>query len=81
MELSNSNTSVQAIVSINANRPGITIPFGFIGLSYEAATLPRSLFFRTDNILLRNFVKQLSSKGVLRIGGNSVDNTFWIDSS
>ncbi|WP_226890037.1 hypothetical protein, partial [Nostoc sp. MG11] len=81
MELSNSNTSVQAIVTINANQPGITIPFDFIGLSYEAATLPRSLFFRTDNILLRNFVKQLSSKGVLRIGGNSVDNTFWIDSS
>ncbi|MBD6615024.1 hypothetical protein FNW02_03945 [Komarekiella sp. 'clone 1'] len=81
MELSNSNTSVQAIVTINANQPGITIPFDFIGLSYEAATLPRSIFFRTDNILLRNFVKQLSSKGVLRIGGNSVDNTFWIDSS
>lgn len=74
--LSNTN-SAKVTVTINPSQPGIRIKRDFMGLSYEALALPRSILFRPDNIMLQKFMQQLGSRGVLRIGGNYVDQTFW----
>jgi Glycosyl hydrolase family 79 C-terminal beta domain/Glycosyl hydrolase family 79, N-terminal domain len=77
--LSDNNSSMPVTITVNSSKPGIYIPNNFTGLSYEANALPRAWMFRPENILLQNFLKQLGSKGVLRIGGNSVENTYWIE--
>lgn len=77
--MSNSQISVPVTITVNPNQPGIKIPSNFTGLSYEPLALPGSTIFRPDNTLLKNFFKQLGNNGVLRIGGNYVEQTFWID--
>lgn len=51
-----------------------TMPAGFIGLSLEANELARG-DFREHN--LATYLTTLGPGGVLRVGGNSSDNTFW----
>jgi hypothetical protein len=77
--LSDNNSLTPVTITINSTQPGIYIPNNFTGLSYEPAALPQSWMFRPDNILLQNFIKQLGDRGVLRIGGNYVEKTYWIE--
>jgi hypothetical protein len=63
-----------ATVSVSATQAG-TMPQRFIGLSYEKAKLSQPLFTGSNTNLISLF--KLLGNGVLRIGGNSVDETNW----
>ncbi len=63
-----------ATVSVTSTQAG-TIPGSFAGLSYEKNKLSQPLFTASNSNLIGLF-KRLGN-GVLRIGGNSVDETTW----
>jgi hypothetical protein len=52
-----------------------TVPPSFIGLSYEKDALNESQFTASNADLIALF--QLLGKGVLRVGGGTVDKTIW----
>jgi hypothetical protein len=53
---------------------GHSLPAGFVGLSLEASSLVHGDFADTD---LATHLKKLGDRGLIRIGGNSADKTFW----
>jgi hypothetical protein len=63
-----------ATVSVTSTQTG-TIPGSFAGLSYEKSKLSQPLFTGSNSDLIGLF--KLLGNGVLRIGGNSVDETNW----
>jgi hypothetical protein len=53
------------------------MPIDFVGLSYEVQQLKDPSFFSAQNgALIREF-KELSSTGVLRLGGNTSEFAYW----
>jgi len=64
-----------ATVSISSTQAG-NMPSQFVGLSYEKSKLSQPLFTGSNANLIGLF-KRLGN-GVLRIGGNSVDETNWM---
>jgi hypothetical protein len=63
-----------ATVNVSSTNIG-NIPGQFVGLSYEKSHLSVPLFTGSNSVLISLF--NLLGKGVLRIGGNSVDETNW----
>ncbi|HXB62205.1 MAG TPA: hypothetical protein VNU94_05065 [Acidobacteriaceae bacterium] len=55
----------------------VTIPRNFVGLSYESQQLADPHFFSPKNAQLIAQFKALSPQGVLRIGGNTSDFSWW----
>ena len=53
---------------------GNQLPPGFVGLSFGAATVAQDNYASTD---LGGYLRTLGRTGVIRIGGNSGDTTFW----
>ena len=47
---------------------------GYVGLSFGAATVAQDNYASTD---LGGYLRTLGHAGVIRIGGNSGDTTFW----
>jgi hypothetical protein len=68
-------TPVKASVSVHPGKPGVKIPVDFIGLSCEKKILGRECFGPKNPTLLS--LCRTLGPGVLRIGGNEVDSTFW----
>ena len=68
-------TPVKASVSVHPEKPGVKIPADFIGLSCEKKILSRECFGPQNPTLLA--LCRTLGPGVLRIGGNEVDTTFW----
>ena len=68
-------TPVKASVSVHPGKPGVKIPNDFIGLSCEKKILSRECF-EPKNATLLALCRTLGP-GVLRIGGNEVETTFW----
>jgi hypothetical protein len=66
--------SVPGFLRIDINSPSHHVPYNFNGLSYELAQLMDPKFFSKSNIELIKLFKTLSSKGVLRLGGNSSES-------
>jgi hypothetical protein len=66
---------IQATLTIDSSAGVYTLPEDFIGLSYESAQLANPAFFAAENSSLVGMVRELSSDGVLRIGGNSSEFT------
>jgi hypothetical protein len=62
---------VQAALQIPAEANGPEMPADFIGLSYEVQQLADPSFFSPRNTRLVRAFKELSSHGVLRLGGNT----------
>lgn len=56
---------------------GPTVPGNFIGLSYETEELTRPATFSRENSSLLAKFRELSPRGVLRIGGNTSDVGWW----
>jgi hypothetical protein len=76
LNLPSANASLVNI-TINQNAPGYVIPFTFQGLSYETGFLAKTpKFLVTTNTVLIQLIKNLGP-GLLRIGGNSSDGTYW----
>jgi len=66
---------VSASVSVDPAKPLGTIGPGFVGLSYEKSHLEDN-YFRGDNAALVAMF-QLLGPSILRVGGNSVDESVW----
>lgn len=65
-------------ISIDATAAqGPQIPEDFIGLSYESAILTDADFVSPDNRSLIGLIRRLGPAGVLRIGGNTSEDTVW----
>ena len=61
-------------VTVLPQLAGTRLPPGFVGLSLEATTLVQDDFAHTN---LAAYLRTLGAGGVIRIGGNTVDETFW----
>jgi hypothetical protein len=70
----------QTAVAIVAHpeSPGIAIPSGYLGLSFESGSLTSATGFPAENAVFQRMVAQLGP-GLVRFGGNSVDRlTGWM---
>jgi hypothetical protein len=63
-------------VTIDTDHPSFSITPDYLGLSFEMTAITDSNYFNPDNTVFIRFIKNLGT-GVLRIGANSVDKTFW----
>jgi hypothetical protein len=66
---------IQATLSIDESAALATIPADFIGLSYESAQLANPAFFTATNKALIALFRELTSDGVLRLGGGTSEFT------
>jgi len=68
---------IQVNLVIPAEASGPHIPTDFIGLSYEVEQLADPAFFSAQNIGLIRAFKEISARGVLRLGGNTSEFGWW----
>lgn len=66
-----------ATLALPAEATGPRIPLDFVGLSYEIQQLVDPAFFSDRNTGLIEHFKQLSPRGVLRLGGNTSEFGYW----
>lgn len=67
----------QATLTLPGEAAGPHMPDDFVGLSYEVQQLANPSFFSANNTgLIREF-RALSSRGVLRLGGNTSEFAYW----
>jgi hypothetical protein len=72
---SNATPSISGVLSIDASSILAVIPQDFTGLSYESAQLANPAFFSAENTALITLFRELSERGVLRLGGGSSEFT------
>ena len=63
--------------TLHPDHPGPAIPPNFIGVSYETQQLSEPAFFSPANTGLIAQFRALAPHGVLRIGGNTSDVSWW----
>ncbi len=66
-----------ASLILPARASGSQIPKDFLGLSYESEQLADPTFFSVANHGLIGQFRALGDRGVLRIGGNTSENSWW----
>lgn len=66
---------IRATLTVDASKPLATIPANFIGLSYESAQLANASFFSRTNTALIAIFRELTSNGILRLGGGTSEFT------
>ena len=66
-----------APLALHPERNGPEVPASFIGLSYEIEQLADPAFFTSANTGLIARFRELTSNGVLRLGGNTSDVGWW----
>ena len=72
-----SHAAAQVSLTLPVEATGPHMPPDFVGLSYEVQQLADPTFFSPKNAgLIREF-KALSSRGVLRLGGNTSEFAYW----
>jgi hypothetical protein len=69
--------SIAVRLTLDPHRRGNPIPADFTGLSYETAQLGDPTFFSQANTELIGFIRRLGRSGVLRIGGNTSEYSYW----
>ena len=62
------------VIAISSHRSGHSLPSAFVGLAMEDWTLTKNQFAHTN---LRRYLLALGPRGLLRIGGDSEDRSFW----
>ena len=67
----------KATVQLGTGPAGPTVPQDFIGLSYEVMQLEDPTFFSLKNIGLVQQFRALAPQGVLRLGGNTSEFSWW----
>lgn len=70
-------TANAAPLKLHPERNGPQVPGSFIGLSYEIEQLSDPHFFSAHNTGLIARFRELTSNGVLRLGGNTSDVGWW----
>ena len=66
-----------ATLTVESGPAGPTVPRDFIGLSYEAMQLEDPTFFSPGNVGLVQQFRALTPHGVLRLGGNTSEFSWW----
>lgn len=66
-----------ATLTLHPEEPGVAVPPNFLGLSYETLQLSDLSFFSPHNRELIAQFRKLAPHGVLRIGGNTSDVSWW----
>ena len=61
-------------ITVHPDQLGNQLHPGYVGLSFGAATVAQDNYASTD---LGGYLRTLGHTGVIRIGGNSGDGTFW----
>ncbi|HEY3870685.1 MAG TPA: glycosyl hydrolase family 79 C-terminal domain-containing protein [Actinocrinis sp.] len=61
-------------ITVHPDQLGNQLRSGFVGLSFGAATIAQDNYASTD---LGGYLRTLGRTGVIRVGGNSGDSTFW----
>jgi hypothetical protein len=61
-------------ITVHPDQLGNQLQAGFVGLSFGAATVAQDNYASTD---LGGYLRTLGRTGVIRVGGNSGDTTFW----
>jgi hypothetical protein len=72
-----SPAQIQANLAIPSEATGPHVPTDFVGLSYEVEELANPEFFSARNTGLIHAFKQISQRGVLRLGGNTSEFGWW----
>jgi hypothetical protein len=62
------------VIAVSAQPSGHLLPAAFVGLAMEDWTLTKHQFAHSN---LRRYLLALGPRGLLRIGGNSQDRSFW----
>ena len=70
-------TQIQANLAIPSEATGPHLPVDFVGLSYEVEELANPEFFSARNTGLIHAFKQISPRGVLRLGGKTSEFGWW----
>ena len=70
-------TPAPVTLQIPPEATGAHMPADFVGLSYEVEQLADPTFFSPANTGLIRTFKELSSHGVLRLGGNTSEFAWW----
>jgi hypothetical protein len=68
---------IQVNLVIPAKAAGAHMPADFVGLSYEVKQLEDPAFFSAQNAALIRAFQAISSRGVLRLGGNTGEFAWW----
>lgn len=63
-------------LQVDAQHAGNAVAPDYLGLSFEMSAITNLNYFNTGNASFVQLIKNLGT-GVFRIGGNSVDKTFW----
>lgn len=69
--------TVQVSFVLDPHRPGRRVDNSLASLSYETLELSDPTFFAADNHGLVRMFREMNPHGVLRIGGNTSDDTVW----
>lgn len=75
--LAQQKAASSATLKLVAGVPGPRIPQDFIGLSYEVMQLEDPTFFSPQNVGLVQQFRNLTPHGVLRLGGNTSEFSWW----
>ncbi len=67
----------QATLTVPAVADGPHMPLDFVGLSYEVRQLTDPSFFSAENTGLIRAFREVSTHGVLRLGGNTGEFGYW----
>lgn len=70
-------SAAQASFALDVTRPGRRVDPSLASLSYETLELSDPTFFAADNHGLVRLFREMNPHGVLRIGGNTSDDTVW----
>ncbi len=68
---------IRVNLAIPAEASGPHVPTDFVGLSYEIREFTNPDFFSAKNTGLIRAFKEISSRGVLRLGGNTSEFGWW----
>ena len=64
-------------LTLHTDQPGPTVPYNFVGLSYEMEQITVPDFFAPQNEEVIAQFRALGPQGILRLGGNSSDFGYW----
>lgn len=70
-------SKARVALNVPTEPTGPHMPIDFVGLSYEVQQLADPTFFSAQNSGLIRAFKELSSNGVLRLGGNTSEFAYW----
>ena len=79
-DVNNLNPTVDLNLDLSNEVTSSTVSPDFLGFSYEKTILTDGSYFTASNLTLVNLYKNLGS-GMIRIGGNRVENTKWSNGS